>query len=223
MTAFASLGKHEQYARLKVWIGRFRFYQASQDRDAVQSDEIQTLAHQVFHRLKWLSKEYEPGYIEAFRQDYATDWATYVAEAQEQLLQAIEAGRRVRELGTHSGRERERVPGDERPLVAGGTITARGTGAMSPPTLAAVASAESQPDYGLSSLLTELKGVLGRINLPSEGLDQFLVAVKGAVDDVGVDHPELLRLVWPYREYITSENGLAALKHQIERLPLETA
>ena len=110
MTAFASLGKHEQYARLKVWIGRFRFYQASQDREVAQSEEIQNLAHQVFHRLKWLSKEHEPGYIEAFRQDYSTDWAAYVADAQEQLMQAIEAVRRARGncpigagSGTHTG------------------------------------------------------------------------------------------------------------------------
>ena len=34
LSAFASLSKLEQYARLKVWIGRFRFYQASQDRES---------------------------------------------------------------------------------------------------------------------------------------------------------------------------------------------
>ena len=33
LNAYASLSKLEQYARLKVWIGRFRFYQASQDRE----------------------------------------------------------------------------------------------------------------------------------------------------------------------------------------------
>ena len=37
------------------------------------------------------SRQYEPGYIEAFRQDFSTDWSSYVAEAQEQLVQAIEA------------------------------------------------------------------------------------------------------------------------------------
>ena len=37
-------------------------------------------------QLKTLSKTHEPGYIEAFRQDFHTDWAAYIAEAQEQLM-----------------------------------------------------------------------------------------------------------------------------------------
>jgi hypothetical protein len=103
--AFAALNKLEQYARLKVWIGRFRFHQASQDRDAVVTEELQALSHKVFHQLKWLSRQYEPGYIEAFRQDFSTDWSTYVAEAQEQLVQAIEAGRRARDAEQPRSRE----------------------------------------------------------------------------------------------------------------------
>ena len=43
LNAFGSLGKLEQYARLKVWIGRFRFYQASHDRDAEMTEELQAL------------------------------------------------------------------------------------------------------------------------------------------------------------------------------------
>jgi hypothetical protein len=103
--AFASLNKLEQYARLKVWIGRFRYHQASQDRDAVVPEEHQTLSHKVFHQLKWLSRQYEPGYIEAFRQDFSTDWSAYVTEAQEQLAQAIEAGRRARDAEAPRTRE----------------------------------------------------------------------------------------------------------------------
>ena len=91
MNAFGSLGKLEQYSRLKVWIGRFRYYQAAHDRDSELTEELQALSHRVFHQLKYLSRQYEPGYIEAFRQDFSTDWAAYVAEAQEQLLQAIES------------------------------------------------------------------------------------------------------------------------------------
>jgi hypothetical protein len=103
--AFATLNKLEQYARLKVWIGRFRFHQASQDRDAEVTEELQALSHKVFHQLKWLSRQYEPGYIEAFRQDFSTDWSAYVAEAQEQLVQAIEAGRRARDADQPRTRE----------------------------------------------------------------------------------------------------------------------
>jgi len=75
LNAYGSLNKLEQYARLKVWIGRFRFYQASQDREAEPTEELQALSHKVFHQLKYLSRQYEPGYIEAFRQDYSTDWS----------------------------------------------------------------------------------------------------------------------------------------------------
>ena len=96
LNAYAHLPKLEQYARLKVWIGRFRYHQAGVDRDAENAEELQAMAHKVFHQLKWLSRQYEPGYIEAFRQDFSTDWAAYVAEAQEQLAQAVEAHRRAR-------------------------------------------------------------------------------------------------------------------------------
>ena len=41
MGAFGSLNKHEQYARLKVWIGRFRAFQASQDREGEVAEELQ--------------------------------------------------------------------------------------------------------------------------------------------------------------------------------------
>lgn len=96
MHAYGHLAKLEQYARLKVWIGRFRYHQAGPDRDGEGSEEIQALAHKVFHQLKHLSRQHEPGYIEAFRQDFSTDWAAYVAEAQDQLVQAVEAQRRAR-------------------------------------------------------------------------------------------------------------------------------
>ncbi|MDG3007440.1 hypothetical protein [Paludisphaera mucosa] len=96
LNAYAHLAKLEQYARLKVWIGRFRYHQAGPDRETENGEDVQTLAHKVFHQLKWLSRQYEPGYIEAFRQDFSTDWAAYVAEAQEQLAQAVEAQRRAR-------------------------------------------------------------------------------------------------------------------------------
>lgn len=97
LQAFGSLAKLEQYARLKVWIGRFRLYQASQDREAEVTEDLQSLSHRVFHQLKWLSRQYEPGYIEAFRQDFSTDWSSYVAEAHDQLAQAIASSRRTRD------------------------------------------------------------------------------------------------------------------------------
>jgi hypothetical protein len=117
LQGFGSLAKLEQYARLKVWIGRFRYYQASQDREAEATEELQSLSHRVFHQLKWLSREYEPGYIEAFRQDFSADWGRYVAEAQEQLTQAVETSRRARD--TESQLQRVSEPDEGRPTSSG--------------------------------------------------------------------------------------------------------
>jgi hypothetical protein len=105
---FGGLAKMEQYAQLKIWIGRFRLYQATGD-DGAGEEPPAPVAQRVFHQLKSLSKQYEPGYIEAFRHDFTTDWLAYVAEAQEQLLQATEAGRRPRD------KEREKDPEPARP------------------------------------------------------------------------------------------------------------
>ena len=98
--AFGALGKHEQYARLKVWIGQFRHHQAIHDKEVEAHEDLVTLSHRIFHQLKWLSRQFEPGYIEAFRQDFTTDWASYVEDAKEQLHQVIESARRVREGDT---------------------------------------------------------------------------------------------------------------------------
>jgi hypothetical protein len=112
--AFASLVKMEQYAQLKIWIGRLRLYQASGE-DGTGEETPAPLAQRVFHQLKGLSKQYEPGYIEAFRHDFTTDWTTYVAEAQEQLLQATEAARRPKEKDKEKEKESEPMR-PERPV-----------------------------------------------------------------------------------------------------------
>ncbi|MHC5545036.1 hypothetical protein ACYOEI_42915, partial [Singulisphaera rosea] len=92
---FGVLSKLEQYSQLKIWIGRFRMHQAANDGEI--SEENQALSQRVFHQLKTLSKQYEPGYIEAFRHDFHTDWAAYVGEAQEQFAQATETARRSKD------------------------------------------------------------------------------------------------------------------------------
>ena len=214
--AFGSLNKLEQYARLKVWIGRFRFYQASQDRETELSEDLQALSHRVFHQLKWLSRQYEPGYIEAFRQDYSTNWSAYVAEAEEQLFQAIEASRRVRDVEPHPSRDREQS------LIAVEAQTSssctRPTSATPSSTLSLALSLAPAPHYASSNSLAGLKALLAGSHLPDEGLEQFLSALKQAIADVGAAHPELLRLVWPYREYITANDGLATLKRNLDRI-----
>jgi hypothetical protein len=107
---FTALMKMEQYAQLKIWIGRLRLYQASGD-DGTGEETPAPLGQRVFHQLKGLSKQYEPGYIEAFRHDFTTDWTAYVAEAQEQLLQATEAARRPKD----KEKEKEKDNGHPRP------------------------------------------------------------------------------------------------------------
>jgi hypothetical protein len=200
LTAFGSLNKIEQYARLKVWIGRFRYYQASHDRESELTEELQALSHRVFHQLKYLSRQYEPGYIEAFRQDYSTDWSAYVAEAQEQLMQAIEAGRRARDTELQAQRDRDAAA--ERPLSPMSALHGPSAGRAVPPCLA------------------ELKVLVTQARLPEEGLDEFLEILRQAIDEVGVAHPELLRLALPFRDYITADDddGLAALKRNLERV-----
>ena len=206
MSGYGTLNKAEQYARLKVWIGRFRFYQAAHERESEPTEELQALSHRVFHQLKYLSRQYEPGYIEAFRQDFSTDWAAYVAEAQEQLVQAIEAGRRAREAESHSPRERD--CGQEQ----GATTPPASPAAPTPGQT--ISSAPPLPDRGSS--LADLRNLITRVQLPEEGLDQFLAVVKQTVNDVGAADPDLLRLVEPYREYITGDDGLAILRRSLD-------
>jgi hypothetical protein len=209
--AFASLNKLEQYARLKVWIGRFRFHQASQDRDALVTEEHQALSHKVFHQLKWLSRQYEPGYIEAFRQDFSTDWSAYVTEAQEQLAQAIEAGRRARDAEPLRTRE----SCDDQPSPSG---MAQATRLAAPSSSTLHNTPPLAFTHAVPPSLDGLKLLVSRLHLPDEGLDQFLAGLRHAIDDVGTANPELLRLVMPYREYITGEDGLGALRRNLERI-----
>jgi hypothetical protein len=211
LSAFGTLSKLEQYARLKVWIGRFRSYQASQERDADQTDDLLALSHRVFHQLKWLSRQYEPGYIEAFRQDFSTDWSLYVSEAQEQLVQAIEACRRARNTDLPS---RDRALSDDRASFTSSAVGQRTTSLLPP----AASPTPTIASHYASSSLADLKALVAQGRLPDEGLDQFLAILRQAVDDVGTTHTELLRLAWPFREYITGDDGLGALKRNLERI-----
>jgi len=208
LNAYAALGKLEQYARLKVWIGRFRLFQAAHDRDSELTDDLQALGHRVFHQLKWLSRQYEPGYIEAFRQDYSTDWAAYVAEAQEQLVQAIESGRRGRDPEASRLRDRDREP------VQSGDRS----GAMGPSARAASVGLATTAVTSRPSSLQQLRIFLARTRLPEEGLDRFLGLLKEVVDELGPDDPQLVGLVYPFRKYVTGDDGLGDLRRNLEQI-----
>lgn len=210
MAAFGQLSKLEQYARLKVWIGRFRYNQAAHDRDAENSDELQALAHRVFHQLKWLSRQYEPGYIEAFRQDFSTDWAAYVAEAQEQLAQAIESSRRARDSEAARTRDRD----------AGASASDRQGPAMQPPRGSPSGAAAALAVR--SSTLVQLKVFLNRGRLSSDGVERFQEVVRQAIEERGPEDPELIALTLPYRQYISGDDELDALRRNLEQAQSST-
>jgi len=214
LNGFPALGKLEQYARLKVWIGRFRCYQAAHDRETDTTEDLQALGHRVFHQLKWLSRQYEPGYIEAFRQDYSTDWATYVAEAQEQLVQAIEASRRSRDAESPRSRDREVAVTSDRTA----SLVQSSRNASDSSAAAATAAVALHP-----SPLTQLKVLLTRVHVPDEGLDRFLEIVKQAVDDLGPGDSELIQLVLPYCQYITGNDKLGVLRRNLEQIRTQNA
>jgi hypothetical protein len=66
--------------------------------------------------------------------------------------------------------------------------------------------------------LVELKALVTRARLPEEGLDELLEILRQAIDDVGAANPELLRLALPFREFIAGDDGLAALRRNLERI-----
>jgi len=89
---FGQWEQREQYLRLKVWIGRLRRLQRTE-----RGEEEQALAKQIFSMLVELSKQHQPGYIEAFQHTYQTNWDAFIAEAQRQLQELRESRRRQRE------------------------------------------------------------------------------------------------------------------------------
>ena len=191
---YGSLSRPEQYAQLKIWIGRYRQFQESGDPELTPTDENQALSMRVFHQLKSMSKQYEPGYIEAFRHDYHTDWTAYIAEAQDQLVTATEAGRRSRDI--EHLRNGQALRDSERLLQS--------------------------REIGRVALI-ELKSLMSRLALPDEGLDEFLDVLKTAINGLGASDQELLELAMPFRDVITGGNGLRALRRNLDKIKQEEA
>jgi hypothetical protein len=192
---FGMLSRHEQYAQLKIWIGRYRQFQddgdpeadpnAPPDPEAAEAAQVQ--AQRVFHTLKGLSKQYEPGYIDAFRLDFAADWPAYVAEAQAQLQQAVEMAKQ----------SRDRTPP---PRVE----------AAQPATPPAVREAGR-------AALAGLKALVARGSLPAEGLDEFLDLLRQAVRGLGPADPELVSLALPLRDQVDGDD-LRPLRANLDRV-----
>ena len=188
---FGSLSRAEQYAQLKVWIGRHRQFQEAEDQEGGDETTL-ALAQRVFHQLKSLSKTHEPGYIEAFRLDFQTDWSTYISDAQAQLNQATEAVRTTK--------DREHLRGEQQAREVERTLQAREQG---------------------RAAMGELKALMSRVELPEEGLEEFLEILKQTVNGLGASDPELLELVMPFREHVSGGNGLRALRRSLDRVKQE--
>lgn len=185
-THFGELDGREQLAQLTIWIGRFRRLQ-SLDANALTEDEQQSL-QRIFPRLVGISKQYEPGYIEAFRQTFTTDWDVYINEAEEQMRVATENARARRDR-EHRNRETQARQQDQLQKAR-----VEGEGA-----------------------LDELRGVLAQYNLPDDGLDEFYDALDRAIAGLGAGDSDLLELVSPYRDQLTGSEYRAVRKH-LDRL-----
>lgn len=179
---FGVLDPREQLAQLTIWIGRFRRLQDGDLPDITEEDRALLL--RLFPRLVGISKQYEPGYIEAFRQGFKTDWDAYVADAEEQLRQASDNARRGKDV--EQRRRDQQAREAERKLVA---------------------------RESAQTALEELKGVIVRCHLPDEGVEEFQSALARVISGYGAADPDLLELVMPYRDLLTGADFRAVRKH----------
>jgi hypothetical protein len=191
---FGMLDQKEQFAQLKIWIGRFRRLQAwVESGDADLTDEEVAQLREIFPRLVGISKQYMPGYIEAFSRAFETNWDAYVAEAEEQLKVALDLARLNKE--TEQRRREIASKEQERRTVA------RESG---------------------HSALDELKGVIARYHLPEEGVDEFHAVLNRVIAGLGTSDPKLIELVRPFAELLGGKD-FRALRRNLERVDPDEA
>ncbi len=178
---FGFLDAREQKAQLMIWIGKLRRLQSTNA--SRPQDEIQQL-ESIFRRLVSLSKQYMPGYIDAFQEGYTADWDLYIADAQEQFRIASEQGRRDRE--TRQQREEQAA------REAARKKTSRESALVA---------------------IDDLRAVIATHKIPDDGLDEFNAVLARVVNLGGSSEPELLELVRPFRELITGSDFRALRKH----------
>ncbi len=181
---YGQLAPQEQYAQLKIWIGRYRRLQTFP-----LDDDEQALSRRIFGKLVGLSKEYEPGYIEAFQINFSCDWDKFVEEAQDQLRHASEQTRRKRDMD----RQHADYQSHEQERTRAARESAQGT-------------------------LDELKALLIRYNLPDEGAEEFREVLSRAVAGLGSDDEEVLDLVMPFRDLIDTWSEFRSLRRNLDRI-----
>jgi hypothetical protein len=191
---FGMLDQKEQFAQLKIWIGRFRRLQAwVESGSADLSDDEVAQLREIFPRLVGISKQYMPGYIEAFSRAFETNWDAYVAEAEEQLRVALELARQSKE--TEQRRREIASKEQERRSVA--------------------------REIGHSAL-DELKGVIARYHLPEEGVEEFHEVLSRVVSNLGTSDAKLIELVRPFAELLGGKD-FRALRRNLERVDPDEA
>jgi hypothetical protein len=182
---FSVLDSREQKAQLMIWIGRLRRLQSN---NATRPNEEVQQLEAVFRRLVSLSKQFMPGYIDAFQEGYTADWDLYIADAQEQFKIASEQARRDREI---------RQQRDEQAVRE-------------------AAKKKLSREAALAAV-SDLRAVISSHNLPDEGMDEFNEVLARVVNLGGASEPELLSLVRPFRELLTGSEFRALRKH-LDRL-----
>jgi len=186
---FGMLDRKEQYAQMMIWIGRLRRFQAGD-----LSEEERDLSEQIFRKLVGISKQFEPGYIEAFQVNYrCPDWDAYVAVAQEQLRVATDSARRNKEVESHRAERQVREQEQKHQLRA----TAQ-------------------------TALEDLKGVISRYQLPDEGADEFQATLSRVISGYGTSDEALLNLVRPYRDLLTG-GEFRSIRRNLERIDHDEA
>ena len=178
---FGFLDTREQKAQLMIWIGRLRRLQGM---DFAEGSEESLAMEQIFRRLVGLSKQYMPGYIDAFQEGYSADWDQYIVEAQEIFRQAAEGAQRDREA--RAAREEQAVRDQERRRL-------------------------TRESY--HEAFTHLCATVSAHALPEHGVDEFLASLARVVNLGGAAEPEVLRLVRPFREVIAGGDFRVLRKH----------
>ncbi len=194
---FGLLDKSQQFAQLKIWIGRFRRLQSwveSGEPTGLSDDEVQLL-REIFPKLVGISKQYMPGYIEAFSRSFETDWDAYVNEAAEQLQQAIDSIRRDRDV---ESRRREAVAREteQRKLAREAGLTALGE----------LRQIVEEPEFAEDD----------------ERRERFFAVLDATVKGLGMSDPQLLELLRPHAELLTG-NPYRGLRRNLERPDPEAA
>lgn len=183
VSMFAMLDRREQYAQMRIWIGRLRRFQY-----AGPADDERDMLESVFRRLVSLSKQHEPGYIEAFNRQFSADWDLYITEAQDALRQASEDGRRLREhQRSDIGNDHDDDDDDDD----------EGYEAVEDPQRATSRRHSEQALEHLKALL------LVRYDDDDEKIDRFRETLSQVLEGYGTPDQQLLDIIRPYREWIT--------------------